>query len=928
MRPGSGDEHSSLEEAVGAAEAELRAGRWPQALSRYYEILRARLQSLARTLTGAPTLTAADAIIIERLADISLLVGRVEEAIKLFQALAASFRHAGNSFAADIIAVKLLHIATSAGDRPAIKSALASLATTIGDFDQIGFDEAGLAQFEEACQWNNAQAPARALFFAQFFLEAGRLFAWLGQYGDATAALCRTLSHSGKSESATLISLTAAAHLELAAVALACGDLAEAHRHLAISSADTNQVGHDVRHRELSSQAAVLAGDFGSAERALTAARELCIQHHFTRAAATAAMNLIHVLVLVNRTVDADRLLHEVEAEAESIEDSELANRIHRMRAFISARRRSGRAGVPIAPSNAELWKMTEPAELDHSPEKSLDLDRAGAASFFDRFADYTLGFYDLLERNRLLEAQQWLHQMRLAFGPTDSRFIALRLGLLEAMHTYYSGDRQTAGLLLDTIRAEFRRRGLRHDWWQANCLRLWCFARLGDEGAAYSKLLAETEALLNSMAGTLTPDRRALFELNKWSESEAHLAARINEIVAERDACRAAGWPLRWLLQWRARRHLDELIAAIDDRRIQLVPSTPLGSRSPWWRRVLFSSRSRITLSFVVLPDRVFIVREGFLRFGFAIAPVTRLRIRELVRGWHEAVAAGSAHEHEALKCAAELAAQLNLKTLLTSTPSFSELRIVPDDALHGFPFAALRIAGGYLVERVAVSCDGTHVSAPVIRKHNPKRTALVTAMSLASDTLPGLPGTLREAKTIAALFAQSGFKVIELFDAAATPAAFLEALSGARMAHVACHGVFARDDLRRTGLVLAPGIPSGLVSLMDLGKRHLGAIDHITLTSCWSADNYLLPGRHVLNLPRVLRGAGARSVLASLWAVDDDTAEAFHAHFYNGCDRNRPSKALQLSQQAGIRGEFDSGGKASSSSFYWAGFTLYASE
>ena len=928
MAPAPGDEHASLEAAVADAEAEVRAGRWLDALARYRDILRTRLDRFGSRPGTAPQLTAADAIIVERLADISIVTGHPAQAAKLFKGLAATFRQADNRFAADLIALKLLHIAISGGDRPGIESTLAGMAGTIGDFNQIAFDSSGIAEFEDACQWPRADPADRALFFAHFFLEAGRLFAWLGHFSDADAALRRSLHHAGGIESATFRSLAESARLELDAAALACGDLPPAREHLAALGDDSSasHLGHEVRYRELTAQAALLAGDFGQAEQSLIAARAICIRHRLTAASATAALNLVHVLVLVNRTVEAEGLLREAEAAAASLEDASLAMRVRGLAAFVAARRRSGCAGVPVAPSNSELWGMADPSDpTEDREEGSFELGYAGGTSLFDRLADYTLGFYHLLERNQLKEAGAWLAQMNAVFGSGDSPLIALRVALLEGMLAYYTRDYPAATALLDRLRGEFRRRGLRHDWWQVNCFRLWTQARLGEDGASRAELLAETQGLLAAMGAGLPPEKRTLFELNKWSEEEAHLAARIDAMAAADKAARAQRWPRRWLSRWRVLASLDALVASLDERRMALVRPSGPATRKAWWHRLLFHPRACLTVSFGIFPDRVLVVREGFLRFDFAVMPVTRLRVRELVRGWHEAVAAGPAQTPDALRNAAELSAHLGFAKLIGTTRKLRELRLVPDDALHGFPFAALRLSGRFLVENVAVICDATHVWHSGASRNSPSRTALIAAMSLPCGRLPALPGVHREAASVARRFAAGGFMLKELIDGEATPAAIRSALPLARVAHVACHGIFARDDLRGTGLIFAPGLPDGLLSLMDLAAMPLESLDHITLTSCWSADNYILPGRHLVSLPQILRRAGARSVVASLWPVDDETAAAFHEYFYGQCLHHGPAEALRRTQLACIRGEIQLGGSTADDPFHWAGFALY---
>src|SRR5262249_14503779 len=134
-------EDVSLEAEVAAAEAEAAAGQLPKALSRYTEILRKRIA------TGGGHFDQADAIVITRCAEFAVPCGHPFAASKLLAALHSLLEHAGNRYAADLVAVKHLHLAISSGERSAIAVSLDWLRPTIGEMDQIAFDTVGLATF-------------------------------------------------------------------------------------------------------------------------------------------------------------------------------------------------------------------------------------------------------------------------------------------------------------------------------------------------------------------------------------------------------------------------------------------------------------------------------------------------------------------------------------------------------------------------------------------------------------------------------------------------------------------------------------------------------------------------------------------------------------------------------------------------------------
>jgi CHAT domain-containing protein len=109
-------------------------------------------------------------------------------------------------------------------------------------------------------------------------------------------------------------------------------------------------------------------------------------------------------------------------------------------------------------------------------------------------------------------------------------------------------------------------------------------------------------------------------------------------------------------------------------------------------------------------------------------------------------------------------------------------------------------------------------------------------------------------------------------------------------------------------------------ILNLPQLSKLHLKQLRHATLISCWGADNFILPGRWILSLPQVLWRAGAGTILASLWEVEEDVAERFVKLFYENLRAHSPDVALSRSQ-AGMR---NSGGKYRDVR-QWAGFQIY---
>ena len=178
---------------------------------------------------------------------------------------------------------------------------------------------------------------------------------------------------------------------------------------------------------------------------------------------------------------------------------------------------------------------------------------------------------------------------------------------------------------------------------------------------------------------------------------------------------------------------------------------------------------------------------------------------------------------------------------------------------------------------------------------------------------------------------------RVLRLSGERVTRDSLREEMQRAGLVHLACHGTFEADRPDRIGLVLVRDDgASEVLSLKDLAAADLSAVAHVTLSSCWSADQFVFPGHWIIGLPEVLWRRGVDTVLGSMWPVDDDAAVDVVSKFQRLSMTLSPEVALQQVQLGLIRRTALTGGSPQREArgpldttdlFHWAGFRVCGS-
>ena len=224
------------------------------------------------------------------------------------------------------------------------------------------------------------------------------------------------------------------------------------------------------------------------------------------------------------------------------------------------------------------------------------------------------------------------------------------------------------------------------------------------------------------------------------------------------------------------------------------------------------------------------------------------------------------------------------------------SQLTISPHGVLHYLPFAALPDGGEYLLDRFSVRLIPSADTLVYLKTDRPHKLGKVLALGNPDlgDPKFDLPNAQLEAVDVAAMFPAS--KALVRGEASKTAVKTLG--SGFAILHFATHGTFNTDSPLASGLYLAKGSEaSGLLTVSDLYTLRFDT-DLVTLSACQTALGKVASGDDVIGLTRGFLYSGARSIVASLWEVNDAATEQLMLSFYRNLQDHTSGDALRLAQ------------------------------
>lgn len=272
-----------------------------------------------------------------------------------------------------------------------------------------------------------------------------------------------------------------------------------------------------------------------------------------------------------------------------------------------------------------------------------------------------------------------------------------------------------------------------------------------------------------------------------------------------------------------------------------------------------------------------------------------------------------------------------------------YSNLIIVPDGPLHYLPFSILQLdeeknlldmqSISYLfslrtVAYLSANTELVNNRGSLLLVANPKMQSSVNA-SPSSQSRYGfnskeLPYTQREANYITSIVGARTQAIVQ--DNANKQLLLKLPLADFDVLHFATHGISNTYAPSLGGLVLSNlHSEDNLLLAPEIINLRLNA-NLVVLSACETAVGQLVNGEGLMGLSRAFFEAGAKSVVASLWPVQDKATAELMKQFYHYlyAQKRAPKEALRLAQLDVKNYRKANGHMPWRDPYYWAGFVF----
>ncbi len=227
-------------------------------------------------------------------------------------------------------------------------------------------------------------------------------------------------------------------------------------------------------------------------------------------------------------------------------------------------------------------------------------------------------------------------------------------------------------------------------------------------------------------------------------------------------------------------------------------------------------------------------------------------------------------------------------LAPILSKLPIGEKLTILPHGLLHHVPFHALFDGQTYLVDRFEISYAPSAAVFALCQNRPLLPAGKTVVMGVADETIPSV---VQEVSAVARHYPQAHIYL----DDQATLETLQSQTAGCTHLHLACHALFRADNPMFSALKLGNGWLTA-VQAMQLELPNT----FVTLSACETGLSQVVAGDETLGLTRAFLGAGAATLLVSLWLAQDETTALLMSQVYEQLQQQiSPAAALRQAQQ-----------------------------
>ncbi|NEN88659.1 MAG: CHAT domain-containing protein [Okeania sp. SIO3H1] len=242
------------------------------------------------------------------------------------------------------------------------------------------------------------------------------------------------------------------------------------------------------------------------------------------------------------------------------------------------------------------------------------------------------------------------------------------------------------------------------------------------------------------------------------------------------------------------------------------------------------------------------------------------------------------------------EISQRLQLDKLVEKLRGIEELIVIPHLYLHQIPFAALPLAENqYLGDKFFIRIQSSCQTLDFCTQRPPISTQ-TPVYGIVEDTQEDLPCSSFEAQKVAQIYNVATDKYLQ--GTAATVSTYKQLLQQVQRLLSTHHAKSRLDNSLESALILA----DGTITLGDLLSPafRFPLLDEVFLSGCETNLGTIEITDDTITLNTGFLCAGARSVISSLWAVDDLATSLFSLFYHQKrkAGLNRP-QALQKAQQ-----------------------------